>query len=100
MLPFNSCTENRRRITFYYFNSSEGPALRYFAQTEGQEAKDLYQHVLRSFGMINFLSNCSALKSPPLKIGNELTKDVKQKTIAAGYTIEHVRVITGSPLPP
>lgn len=39
MLPFKSRTENRRRITFYYLSSSEGPALRYFVQHKSKELK-------------------------------------------------------------
>lgn len=97
MLPFKSCTKNRRKITFYYFSFGEGPALRYLYKHKG---KELNIYILRSFGMVNFSRNCSTLKSPPLKIGNEVTKDVKQKTLAAGYTIEHARAITASPLPP
>lgn len=39
MLPFKSCTENRRRITFYYFSCNEGPAMRYLYKHKGKELK-------------------------------------------------------------
>lgn len=37
--PLNTCIENRRRITFYYFSCCEWPTMRYLSKHKGKKLK-------------------------------------------------------------